>query len=1045
MKVIQRLGILIVFLTLAVSAKASYTLTDEDVEVDANGYIISCSYSFVDKDIIIPETLDGYTVKGIGVDYNNLFYDKDIESIQFPSGIEFIGRYAFAANKLASITIPSSLTSIEERAFSSNLFTSITIPNSVTSIGKFSFAYNQLTSVTIPSGAKYIGEGAFRSNKITGITISDGVISIGAWAFYKNELTSVAISNSVSSIGEEAFGLNDLTEFVLPTLTVTGFVDWIDGNGNHYAGGASVTDLSTNYRANFPYVLTDADVEMDANGYIISCSYSFEASMITIPDMLDGYTVKGIGDDFESLFYEKAITSIQLPSGLEYIGYSAFSHNLLTSFTIPANIDSIADHTFSYNLLSEITIPDSVSYIGHSAFQVNKLTNVTIPENVTSIGNNAFRNNQLTSISIPNQVIFIGSSAFNYNQLTELSLPSPTAPGFIDWVDGNGNHYEAGAIATDLSTYYKASIPYILTDDDVEMDANGYIISCSYNFAEKDILIPEILDGIAVKGIGHDYSNLFYNKGITTVQLPSGIEELGNAAFGRNVLTGIDIPATVKVIGNSAFYLNRITNLVIPEGVESIGSTAFRENRNLTSVTLPNSLTFMGERAFQYCRLNSVSIPGSLNRIESWTFGNNPLSSVTMSNGVTYIGPSAFCCNYSLESIELPNSLLTIATEAFRNSHLTGVTIPNSVTHIMKSAFDGNQFTSFLLPTPTLTGFVDWIDGNGNHYAGGEEVTIDLATPTFYRARSTYTLKDEDVEMDANGYIISSSYNFEASMITIPETLDGVTVKGIADGSYNSGIFASKAIDSVQLPSTIEYIGSYAFSYNLMASIDIPNSVIGIGTYAFASNYLFSGFVLPSPTLTGFVDWVETKSGTEYEGGDTVTDLTGNYVARFAYILTDDDVVMDANGYIISSSYAGTEGDIIIPDTLDGIKVIGIADGVSVEVTADVAATSGVFSNKALTSVTLPLTLEYIGTYAFNSNQLRSVTIPNSVVFIGEHAFAINPLTGFELPIPEMPGFLNWVNTKSGIEYVGGDTVTDLTGTYEARFAIFADGFESEL
>jgi len=367
------------------------------------------------------------------------------------------------------------------------------------------------------------------------------------------------------------------------------------------------------------------------------------------------------------------------------------------------------------------------------------------------------------------------------------------------------------------------------------------------------------------------------------------------------------------------------------------------------------------------------------------------------------------------------------------------------------------------------------------------------------------------VEMDADGYIISCSYSFDASVITIPETLDGYTVKGIANSSYTSGIFASKAIVSVQLPSTIEKIGGYAFKINLMASVDIPNtvtdigvatfsqnqltsldlpdSIINLGSYAFSSNKItevtipnrvtyispglfgsnqltnvtipnsvirigehafggnqLSGFALPSPALTGFVDWVDTKSGTEYEGGDTVTDFTGNYVARFAYILTDDDVVMDANGYIISSSYIGTERNIIIPDTLDGIKVIGIADGaadgVSVKGTANVAATSGVFYNKSLSSVTLPLALEYIGAYAFNSNQLRSVTIPNSVVFIGEHAFAINLLTGFELPIPDIPGFLNWVDTKSGTEYEGGDTVTDFTGIYVARFAIFADGFE---
>ncbi len=563
MQTSQRLTMLIVFLALTFSAKASYTLTDEDVVMDSNGYIISCSYNFLDKDIIIPETLDGYTVKGISDDYNNLFYDKDITSIQFPSGIEYIGRYAFRSNNLTSIDIPIGITSLEERVFSANQLTSITIPDNIISIGKEAFSYNPLTSVTIPNGVDYIGEGAFRSNKLASITISAGVISIGEWAFYNNDLASVDIPNSVSSIGGEAFGSNEftgLTDFVLPTLAVTGFIDWLDGFGNHYAGGATVTDLSTNYRARFPYTLTDADVVMDVNAYIISCSYSFEASMITIPETLDGFTVKGIGDNYRKLFKEKAITSIQLPSGLEYIGTSAFSNNLLTSLTIPNSVTLIGEEAFSYNLLANITIPNSVTSVGNSAFvsneltdvtisnsvdtirdnvfAYNQLTSITIPNSVTYIGSGAFHNNLLTSVSIPNSVIYIGDGAFRFNELTSFILPTPVITGFIDWIDSNGNHYEAGAIVTDLGTYYRAVIPYILKDEDVEMDANGYIISCSYSFEEKDILIPETLDGYMVKGIsdGPWDSGIFYKKGITSIQLPSGLEYIGDYAFFENLL-----------------------------------------------------------------------------------------------------------------------------------------------------------------------------------------------------------------------------------------------------------------------------------------------------------------------------------------------------------------------------------------------------------------------------------------------------------------------------------------------------------------------------
>ena len=581
----QRLTMLIVFLTLVFTVKASYTLTDEDVVMDASGYIISCSYSFLDKDIIIPETLDGYTVKGIGDDYHNLFYDKDIVTIQFPSGIEYIGRYAFRSNKLTSIDIPIGITSLEERVFSSNQLASITIPDNIISIGQEAFSYNPLTSVTIPSGVDYIGEGAFRSNKLTSITISSGVISIGEWAFFNNQIASVTIPNSVSSIGGEAFGSNDLTSFVLPTLTVSGFVDWLDGSGNHYAGGETVTDLSINYRAQFPYTLADNDVVVDVNGYIISCSYSFEASMITIPETLDGYTVTGIGDDCRNLFKEKAITSIQLPSGLEYIGTSAFSNNLLTSLTIPNTVTLIGEEAFSYNLLADIAIPNSVTFIGNSAFVSNQLTNIsisngidtirdnvfafnqlssiTIPDNITFIGGGAFQNNQLTSVSIPNSVIYIGGGAFSFNLLTSFILPTPTIAGFIDWVDISGDHYEAGTTVTDLSTYYRAVIPYILKDEDVEMDTDGYIISCSYSFTEKDIMIPETLDGYTVKGIGDDTNNtyIFYNKGITSIQLPLGLEYIGFGTFQTNSLRSVAIPSSLTYIGDAAFSGNQLTSL----------------------------------------------------------------------------------------------------------------------------------------------------------------------------------------------------------------------------------------------------------------------------------------------------------------------------------------------------------------------------------------------------------------------------------------------------------------------------------------------------
>jgi hypothetical protein len=84
---------------------------------------------------------------------------------------------------------------------------------------------------------------------------------------------------------------------------------------------------------------------------------------------------------------------------------------------------------------------------------------------------------------------------------------------------------------------------YTLTDDDVVVE-NGVITSCSYNFAIKDIIIPETLDGQTVIGIADATSYLngiFYNKGICSIKLPSTMDSIGDYSFYGNFLTTLDL------------------------------------------------------------------------------------------------------------------------------------------------------------------------------------------------------------------------------------------------------------------------------------------------------------------------------------------------------------------------------------------------------------------------------------------------------------------------------------------------------------------------
>jgi hypothetical protein len=97
---------------------------------------------------------------------------------------------------------------------------------------------------------------------------------------------------------------------------------------------------------------------------------------------------------------------------------------------------------------------------------------------------------------------------------------------------------------------------------------------------------------------------------------------IGSGAFRSNQLTSVTIPDSVTSIGSYAFYNNQLTSVTIPDSVTSIGSGAFQSNQ-LTSVTIGNYVTSIGNYAFYNNQLTSVTIPDSVTSIGSYAFGEN--------------------------------------------------------------------------------------------------------------------------------------------------------------------------------------------------------------------------------------------------------------------------------------------------------------------------------------------------------------------------------------------------------------------------------------
>jgi hypothetical protein len=202
----------------------------------------------------------------------------------------------------------------------------------------------------------------------------------------------------------------------------------------------------------------------------------------------------------------------------------------------------------------------------------------------------------------------------------------------------------------------------------------------------------------------------------------------------------INIPSSYRgepVIAIGEFALcncRNLTSVTIPNSVKSIGDGAFQDSRSLTSITIPNSVTSIGFAAFYDCRslqyneYNNAYYLGNSNNpylvlveakytnittcgiydntrfICEYAFRNcTSLTSITIPDSVTSIGNSAFNNCDSLTSVTIGSGVKNIDMYAFSAcSKLTSITIPDSVTSIGKSAFGGcSSLTSITFENTT--------------------------------------------------------------------------------------------------------------------------------------------------------------------------------------------------------------------------------------------------------------------------------------------------------------------------------------------------------
>lgn len=829
----------------------------------------------------------------------NAFENTALTEIIFPESLTRIGAYAFAGiGTLESIVLPENLNTIGSSAFSGTGIQTLKLPKSVTTLGNGAWMNcAALREVQWEAALTKIPVNTFEHcTALTQIELPDGIVEIGARAFSGNEsLTNVTLPRTVRRIESAAFeGCSALTDILLwpdvEEIAADAFANCENLTIRGWKGSAA-EKAATSQGVNFAAADQEISYTLNAaqDGYLVSgCDEN--AVLLVLPAVHDGLPVVGTA--------ENAFTNCKYLQEVRLEAESAYLQ--------------VCD-----GILMDAAGKTLLLYPARRAG-----ADLVIDENVTAIADYAFAYCQnLRSITISTQVETIGDHAFEaVNDALCLVVQDGSAAQL--WASAHGVRYASES----------TSFTYRLEGD------KAYITG--YTGTLPETVVPAVIDGYPVYAIENLRSPI-----LTHVVVSEGIEVIGDSAFKAyfdyekgyiRTLVSVSLPQSLKIISDDGFWGQENLQEITLGSVVAIGQSAFGSCTMLKQITLPDTLTTIGWRAFASSGLTSLTIPANVTSLgDSFITDCSALTSLYVAegnpnyeivDGLLYDIP-AQTLRYALPDVSgdvvIRDGTVRIAGDVFKEHAITSVQLPDSLQKIGNSAFQScKELKEITFPESLTT-----ID--------------DLA---FY-----YCTQLENAVLPENLKFLGNSAFYACASLTEITVPEGIT--------WMSGTFANcYSLHTLNLPNSLTYMSGVVEGCRSLETLHLPAKLADISGE-------WPSKLKTITTAVGSVRYV-SEDGVLYDTQD-------NSILFVNASITGNVTVRDGITTIGAGAFKGRKGltSVTLPESCTVID-------------------SYAFENcTALTDINFPEKLELIGRNAFYNSGITSLKLSQPGLHVGSFAF----------------------------------------------------------